>query len=137
MNIIKKLEKELLFKDKRIKYLENICLSKQKRVEYLEKNVIYLITTEDHLKRRIYILVKAKNLTNRLGTYNKTCDHKVVYYKECKTEKYMTSSELLIISKLNEYKENANRDRFILPKNKDISFFISIIDECINFVCQS
>ena len=41
--------------------LENVCLSKQRRDEYQGR--------------------KAKNLTTRLGTYNKNCEHKVVYYK--------------------------------------------------------
>ena len=81
-----------------------------------------------------YIIGKAKNLTTRLGTYNKTCDHQVVYYKECKTEEDMTTAETLVLSKLKDYKEEANRDRFILPEDKEISYFISVIDECINFV---
>ena len=91
-----------------------------------EKNVIYLLTTDDHLKRRTYILGKAKNLTNRLGTYNKTCDHTVVYYKECKNEEDMDISEIMVLSKLRDYREQANRDRFILPEDKDISFFIEM-----------
>ena len=121
-------------KDERIKKLENVCLSKQRRVEYPEKNVIYLLTTDDHLKRRTYILGKAKNLTNRLGTYNKTCDHTVVYYKECKNEEDMDTAEIIVLSKLRDYKEQANRDRFILPEDKDISFFIQMIDGCIHFL---
>ena len=121
-------------KDERIKKLENVCLSKQRRVEYPEKNVIYLLTTDDHLKRRTYILGKAKNLTNRLGTYNKTCDHTVVYYKECKNEEDMDTAEIIVLSKLRDYKEQANRDRFILPEDKDISFFIRMIDDCIHFL---
>ena len=60
-------DKEMRIKDHRIKQLENVCLSKQRRVDY-ESNVIYMITTEDHLKRRTYIIGKAKNLTNRLST---------------------------------------------------------------------
>ena len=39
----------------------------------------------------------------------------------------------MVINKLQEYKEKANRDRFILPLEKDISFFIDIIDKSINF----
>ena len=121
-------------KNERIKKLENVCLSKQRRVEYPEKNVIYLLTTDDHLKRRTYIIGKAKNLTNRLGTYNKTCDHTVIYYKECKNEEDMDISEIMVLSKLRDYREQANRDRFILPQDKDISFFIGTIDDCIHFL---
>jgi len=91
-------------KNERIKKLENVCLSKKRRVEYPEKNVIYLLTTDDHLKRNTYILGKAKNLTTRLGTYNKTCDHTVVYYKECKNEEDMDIAEIMVLSKLRDYK---------------------------------
>ena len=121
-------------KDHLIKELKSVCLSKQTRVEYPEKNVIYLLTTEDHLKRRTYIVGKAKNLTNRLGTYNKTCDHTVVYHKECKGEDDMDTAETMILSKLRDYREKANRDRFILPEDKEISFFIGVIDDCISFL---
>lgn len=31
------------------------------------------------MKQRIYIVGKAKNLENRIGTYNKTCDHMVMH----------------------------------------------------------
>ena len=31
------------------------------------------------------------------------------------------------------YKEKANRDRFIIPLEKDITFFSNIIDKLINF----
>ena len=134
LQLLKHKEQEINDKNTRIKMLENVCLSKQRREEYPEKNVIYILTTEDHLKRRTYIVGKAKNLTNRLGTYNKTCDHKVVYYKECKTEEDMTTAETLVLSKLKDYKEQANRDRFILPENADISLFTKIVDECIFFV---
>ena len=130
-------KKDLVIKNKRIKYLESICLSKQKRIEYPEKNVIYLLTTDDHMKRRTYIIGKAKNLMCRLATYNKTCDHKVVYYKECKTEEDMALVETLVLSKLKDYKEQANRDRFILPEQSNIQLFISVINECIDFVNNS
>ena len=132
--LLKDQEKQLLMKEQRIKQLEDICLSKQRRIEYPEKNVIYILTTDDHIKRRTYIIGKAKNLTTRLGTYNKTCDHKVVYYRECKNEDDMTIIENLVLSKLKDYREQANRDRFILPEDKEVSFFISTIDECVNFV---
>lgn len=121
-------------KDHRIKQLESVCLSKQRRVEYPERNVIYMLTTDDHILRRTYIIGKAKNLTNRLGTYNKTCDHTVVHYRECKNEDDMTTAETIILNKLKDYREQANRDRFILPEDKEVSFFTTIIDQCIEFV---
>jgi len=134
LHLLKQQQEELKAKDQRIKQLENVCLTKRKRVEYPEQNVIYLLTTEDHLKRHTYIIGKAKNLTNRLSTYNKTCDHTVVHYRSCKNEEDMTTVESLVISRLRDFKEQANRDRFVLPETKDISFFIKTIDQCVEFL---
>ena len=38
-----------------------------------------MLTTEDNKKKRIYIIGKATNLTQRLSSYNKTAEHEVVY----------------------------------------------------------
>ncbi len=127
-------ERDIRIKDHRIKQLEAVCLSKQRRVEYPERNVIYMLTTEDHLRRRTYIIGKAKNLTQRLSTYNKTCDHTVVHYRECKNEDDMDTAETIILNKLREYREQANRDRFILPEEKEVSFFTDIIENCVSFL---
>jgi len=132
--ILHEKQKEIRAKDNRIKQLETVCLTKQRRIEYPERNVIYMLTTEDHIKRRTYIIGKAKNLTNRLSTYNKTCDHIVVHFKECKNEEDMDTAEMMVLNKLRDYREQANRDRFILPDDKDESFFTSIIDDCIRFL---
>ncbi len=125
--------KEIKMKDNKIKLLENLCIKKQKRKEYPEKNVIYIVTTEDNKKKGIYIVGKAKELKTRLSTYNKTSEHEVVYYKSCKSEEDMNVIELMVINKLKEYKEKANRDRFILPLEKNINFFTDIIDKLIKF----
>jgi len=132
--ILHEKQKEIRAKDHRIKQLETVCLTKQRRIEYPEKNVIYMLTTEDHIKRRTYIIGKAKNLTNRLSTYNKTCDHIVVHFQECKNEEDMDTAETMVLNKLRDYREQANRDRFILPDDKDESFFTSTIDDCISFL---
>uniref|UniRef100_A0A6C0KF50 KilA-N domain-containing protein n=1 Tax=viral metagenome TaxID=1070528 RepID=A0A6C0KF50_9ZZZZ len=134
LSLMREKEVEMREKDARIKQLESVCLSKQRRAVYPERNVIYMLTTDDHLKRRTYIIGKAKNLTNRLSTYNKTCDHTVVHYRECKNEDDMDTVEILILNKLRDYREQANRDRFILPDDKDDSFFTRTIDECIGFL---
>ena len=127
-------ERDMRIKDHRIKQLEAVCLSKQRRVEYPERNVIYMLTTEDHLRRRTYIIGKAKNLTQRLSTYNKTCDHTVVHYRECKNEDDMDTAETIILNKLRDYREQANRDRFILPEDKEVSFFTETIENCVSFL---
>jgi len=134
LNLLREKDRDMRIKDHRIKQLESVCLSKQRRVEYPERNVIYMLTTDNHLQRRTYIIGKAKNLTSRLSTYNKTCDHTVVHYLECKSEEDMETSETMILSKLRDYREQANRDRFILPDDKEISFFIEIIDQCVRFL---
>ena len=134
LNLLREKERYMRIKDHRIKQLESVCLSKQRRVEYPERNVIYMLTTDDHLQRRTYIIGKAKNLTSRLSTYNKTCDHTVVHYRECKNEEDMETAETMILSKLRDYREQANRDRFILPDDKEISFFIETIEQCIRFL---
>jgi hypothetical protein len=43
----------------------------------------------------------------------------------------MNIVELIVLKKLDEYREQTNRDRFILPIDKDILFFKNTIDECI------
>ena len=120
-------------KDKRIKLLEDLCLQKHKRKEYPGSYVIYILTTEENKKNGIYIIGKATDLKVRLSTYNKTCVHEVVYYKECKSKNDMKIIEEMVLNKLNKYREVANRDRFILPIENDISIFTNIIDQCVTF----
>jgi hypothetical protein len=133
VDINKELIDEIKIKDKKIKLLQDTYMKKHKRIEYIDRNVIYILTTEDHKKRRLYIIGKAINLKVRLGSYNKTQEHEVVYYKACKTEDDMNIIENMVLNKLKEYKEKANRDRFILPIDKDIKLFTDIIDKSIEF----
>ena len=131
--LIQKMQKEIELKDQKIKLLEDAYIKKQHRQDYPEKNVIYMLTTEDHKNKRIYIIGKAKDLKCRLSGYNKTTEHEVVYYKECKSEEDMNIIEVMVLNKLKEYKEISNRDRFVLPIENDIVFFTNIIDLCVNF----
>ncbi len=133
IKILEDKNKEIEMKDNKIKLLENLCIKKQQRKDYPEKYVIYILTTEDNKKKGIYIVGKATKLKNRLSNYNKTSEHEVVYYKSCKSEEDMNVIELMVINKLKDYKEKANRDRFILPIEKDITFFTDIIDKSIEF----
>jgi hypothetical protein len=128
-----KLKNELRLKDARIKNLEKYFKVKQKRTEYPDENVIYILTTKEHKKNRIYIIGSSIDLKERLGTYNKTCDHEVVYCKSCNNKKEMLLIERMVLTKLNLFKEQANRDRFILPIDNDIKLFTDIIDNAINF----
>jgi hypothetical protein len=128
-----KLLTENKLKDQKIKLLEDTYVKKHKREDYPDKNVIYILSTVDHLKNRIYIVGKAKNLKNRLSTYNKTCDHQVIYNKKCIDEEILNLVEIMVLNKLKQYQEKANRDRFILPLENDISLFTNIVEKCINF----
>ena len=118
--------------DQKIKILEDLFVKKQKRQSFPENNVIYILTTEENKKNRIYIIGKAKELKNRLSTYNKTAEHEVIYYKGCNDEDDLKIIEQHVLRKLRNYKEKANRDRFVLPIEKDITFFTKVIDHCIN-----
>jgi hypothetical protein len=132
IKILEDKNKEIRLKDHKIQLLQDAFVKKQQRTNYPDKNVIYMLTTEDNKKKRIYIIGKATNFKNRLSCYNKTSEHEVIYHKECNKD-MLNTIESVILIKLNEYQEKANRDRFILPSEKDITFFINIIENCINF----
>jgi hypothetical protein len=125
---------ELKLKDEKIQLLQNSFLKKQYRKDYPEKFVIYMLTNEDNKNKRIYIIGKATDLKERLSNYNKSSEHEVVYYKSCIKKHYMKMIEDMILLKLEKYREQANRDRFILPLNTDIKLFTNVIDDCINFI---
>jgi hypothetical protein len=127
-----KLHNELKIKDNKIKLLENTYLKKHKRTDYSDENVIYIVSTVENIKNRNYIIGKAHKLKNRLSTYNKTTEHQVIYHKSCKNEDDLRIIESIVLNKLKDYKEQANRDRFILPLEKDITFFTNIIDKIID-----
>jgi|TARA_B110000259_G_scaffold176193_1_gene212155 hypothetical protein len=118
----------------KIEFLTKKYVKRQRRVDYQERNVIYILTTELMKKEGRYILGKANNLTNRLSTYNKSDEHEVIFYIGCGDEDKMNIVENLVFQKLKDYREQANRERFILPKNKGIDYFVDILKSCIDFV---
>ena len=128
------LREENKTKDLKIQYLTKKYVKAQPRVQYKERNVVYILTTRLLKTERRYILGKATNLTYRLSTYNKDDEHEVVYYQECQNKKKMSLVETLVLSNLDEYREQANRDRFVLPENQKIDLFIETIKECVEFV---
>ena len=109
-------------------------VKKQPRAQYDKRNVVYILTTANMKKERRYILGKATNLTSRLSVYNKSDEHEVVYYQECLNEEKMGLVESFVFYKLNEYREQANRERFLLPEGTNIDLFSDTIRECINFI---
>lgn len=133
LKLIKEQENIIKECNHKIKLLQNIVLRKQKRIQYPEQNVVYLITTEDNKNKRIYIIGKAVDLKDRLSSYNKTCEHEVIYYKSFKNIKKMDLAENMVLELLDEYREKANRDRFILPLEKNVKLFTNSIDKSFNF----
>jgi hypothetical protein len=128
--IIHQLITQLAQKDKTIERITR----KQSRPQIKDQNVVYVLTTPFLEEQNIYIVGKAINLTTRLSTYNKSEEHKIVYYKQCKDEFLLNTTENVILSKLAQYKHQGNRDRFTLPKDTNISLFTDIINECVNFL---
>ncbi len=132
--------KELVEENKghkiQIQKLNNKYVKQQPRVQYKESNVIYILTTKLFKKERRYILGKATNLTNRLSTYNKSDEHDVVYYQECPDVESMSVVETMVFQRLKKHREQANRERFILPKGEHIDLFRDVIRETIEFVMK-
>lgn len=116
-----------------IKYLINKCVKKQPRIQYKEKYFIYVLTTDLMKKERRYILGKAKDLTSRLSTYNKSDEHEVVYYQSCGNQETMSCVENMVFEYLKKYREKANRERFILPETEEIKLFITAIKKSVDF----
>ena len=121
-------------KQLKIQLMTKKYVKKQPRPQFDEKNVVYILTTANMKKERRYILGKATNLTSRLSVYNKSDEHEVIYYQECPDEGRMSIVESLVFCKLNEYREQANRERFLLPEGISIDFFSNTIRECIAFI---
>jgi hypothetical protein len=127
----KELQKENKNKDIKIQFLTKKYVKSQPRVQYDEKNVIYILTTKLMKKERRYILGKAVDLTSRLSTYNKSDEHEVIYFASCKDSETMNIVENMVFSLLNEYREQANRERFVLPENEKIELFSNAIKKSI------
>ena len=67
VELLKNKDDEIKLNKQKIQLLEDTYIKQQKRKSYPTKNVIYMLTTEDHKKNRLYIIGKACNLKNRLG----------------------------------------------------------------------
>ena len=76
---------------------------------------------------------KAIDLKQRLSSYNKISEPIVIYYKSFKTEKQMDVAENMVLEKLNQYKEQANLDRFVLPFDESIQLFIKPVNESYDY----
>ena len=124
---LKNLQLELTDNKKKIESMTKRYVKKQAREQYEVPNVMYILTTQSMKKDRRYVLGKAENLTSRLSTYNKTDEHEVVYYQGCVDVDSMGLVESLVFHKLKECREQANRERFVLPEGKEVDMFIEAI----------
>jgi hypothetical protein len=129
----KQLQKENKDHKIKIQYLTKKYVKAQPRIQYEERNVVYILTTKLMKKDRRYILGKATNLTNRLSTYNKSDEHEVVYYQQCGSEETMSLVENMVFMYLKDYREQANRERFVLPEEEEIKYFSQIIKKSVEF----
>ena len=120
-------EEENTRQSNRIKLLEIKTAKKTERKER-GKNVVYIVTNEYISRDRIFMVGKTIELKDRLSQYNKSCEHEVVYFRECNNAKQMGLIEETILYKLDKYRERACRDRFILPDDHEISLFIDIMN---------
>ncbi len=108
-------------------------MKRHKRTKYPESNVVYIVTDKNNKKERKYVIGSTLDLTERLTQYNKDSEHEVIYYKGFKCEADMLLAEKMVLSKLNQYREQANRDRFVLPVGEDIKLFTNAIDEALKY----
>lgn len=128
-------EKDNVIKEyqKRIKVLEDLTLKRHRRTKYNDSNIVYIITDKDNKKNRIYIIGSTIDLTKRLSTYNKGIENEVIYYRGFETEEEMEKAEQIVLTKLNQYREKANRDRVVLPIGENIKLFTDAIDKAYYF----
>jgi hypothetical protein len=127
-------EENLKLQEENVRQLNRVKLLEKKNIKRSERtiygiNCVYVITNKYLVQDRTYIVGKAVSLTERLSQYNKMAEHDVVHYVECNNASQMSLIEKSVLYKLNNYRERADRDRFILPENKDISFFTNILNE--------
>ena len=128
------LRRQLENKIKENGFLQNKINRAQKREKFPDNNVVYLITAKELKEDGIFMVGKAVDLKIRMTTYNKSLEHEVIYYKNFKNMYHMRTAEMMILYKLNKYRDPlSNKDRFILPKDKDISIFTNIIDEAVQW----
>ena len=65
-------------------------------------------------------------LTSKLG-------RKICLNKGCGDEETMGCVESMVFQYFKDYRERANRERFILPEKEDIELFSEIINKSVKF----
>ena len=57
-----------------------------------------------------------------------------MYYQGCRDDTCMKIAEQMIFYNLEQYREQANREQFVLPKSCDINLFIDEIKNTIRIL---
>ena len=71
-------------------------------------------------------------MTGRLNNYDKMNQYDIIYTKAFETEREMNLAESIVLEKLTQYGDQANKDRFILLIGSSITLFTDVIDKAYN-----
>ena len=86
-----------------------------------------------HISDNEFKIGKTDNLKILFGNYNRLTKTVLIYYRDCGSKTDMDCSEVIIFNHLDQYRRYQNGEKFIL-NDKDFPFFISTIDNIINFI---
>jgi hypothetical protein len=113
--------------------LINKIIEKEKKIDefdLINKQFMDKIVINKLIKKETkYIIGQTVDLTDRLSTYNKSEEHEVIYYKSFGNEEQMDLAEKMVLKKLDEYRDQGNRDRFILSVGESIKLFTDLVDK--------
>ncbi len=137
IKILKEKDEIIKKHESRIKYLENLTLKRHSRIIFQGTNTVYLITCKELKEKRKYIIGKTINLTERLSSYDKSSDYEVICYKSFETEAQMSLAESMILEKLDKYREQANRERVILPPCENVNIFIEVFEKTFSYFIEN
>ena len=109
--------------------------------EDMKKNyIIYILTTDNLLKDRKYIIAITSNLfkkvdvNNKFIAYNKKDKYRVIYTYELPDWDILCTVQKMVVKKLKKYSDPLERHQFILPEDQSIDFFIDTIKKSVDFL---
>lgn len=114
------------------KKLQKKVVCRMEREKFASGFYIYIAQTDTTKITRRYKIGKTKNLEETLASYNRLEPTEYVFYMDCNSEHMMDSTETFVHSCLSKNRDYANHEYFILPEDKEITFFIRIIQNIIN-----
>ena len=93
---------------------------------------MFIVTCNELKEQRKFIIGKSKYVTGRLNNYDKMNQYDIIYTKAFETEREMNLAESIVLEKLTQYGDQANKDRFILLIGSSITLFTDVIDKAYN-----